>query len=70
MVGADVLYGALWVPPSAMGKSSGTSSSASMLAEPPGLCRDRKSDTSMIANPSVAGGGRGSVAAVSAKGKV
>lgn len=34
-----------------------TSSRASMLAVLSGLCRDRKSDTSMVAKPSVIGGG-------------
>lgn len=53
-----------------MGKSSGTSSRASMLVEPPGLCSDRKSDTSMLASPSAAGGGSGAVPVALAMGKV
>lgn len=40
----------------AMLKSSATSSRASMLAAASGLCMERKSDTSMLANPSDDGG--------------
>lgn len=40
----------------AMLKSSATKSRASMLAAVSGLCRDRKSETSMLANPSDEGG--------------
>lgn len=41
-----------------------------MLVEPPGLCSDRKSDTSMLASPSAAGGGSGAVPVALAMGKV
>lgn len=41
-------------------KSSATSSRASMLAAVSGLCMERKSETSMLANPSD-GGGLGAV---------
>ena len=40
----------------AMVKSSATSSKASMLAAVSGLCRERKSETSMLASPSDEGG--------------
>lgn len=45
-------------------KSSATSSRASMLAAVSGLCRDRKSETSMLASPS--GGGTAGVVLVTA----
>lgn len=37
-------------------KSSATSNNASMLAAVSGLCMERKSDTSILANPSDGGG--------------
>lgn len=41
-----------------------------MLVELPGLCSVRKSDTSMLASPTAAGGGRGAVPAAMVMGKV
>lgn len=49
----QLFYG---LPSVAMLKSSATSSRASMLAAVSGLCRERKSETSILANPSDEGG--------------